>query len=384
MAKGLKYVAYYDNGANYAENRYYSLAAADKIDYICSALNRNGIDVEIVSACGTIDRRGYQGKFVQLTEQTSLTLLPTIGRRSKPMRLLKYIAMQLHLFRYLWRHTTQDVPVLAYHSLGYAHTLWLLKKLKRFRLILEVEEIYADVSGHTSERKREMLLFRAADGFLFPSQLLNDSINHSGKPSAIVSGSYQAEEMRKCRHRNLITHVIYAGTFDPRKGGAAASAAAAEFLDENYHMHIIGFGKDCDKENLLGVIAETGKKTTCNVTFDGLLSGEDYVSFIQSCDIGLSTQNPDAVFNATSFPSKVLSYMANGLRVVSIRIPVVEKSAVGDLITYYDEQSPKSIADAIRSVDFSIPYDSRKRIKDLDARFLQDLRQLIEAVSEVN
>ena len=123
-------------------------------------------------------------------------------------------------------------------------------------------------------------------------------------------------------------------------------------------------------------ISQRGKAT---VTYDGLLSGEDYIRFIQACDIGLSTQNPDEAFNATSFPSKVLSYMANGLRVVSVRIKAVETSAVGDMITYYDEQTPESIAKAIMSVDMSQPYDSRMRIAELDEQFQRELKKLIEA-----
>ena len=126
-------------------------------------------------------------------------------------------------------------------------------------------------------------------------------------------------------------------------------------------------------------VAAMSAKGAAKVTYDGLLSGEEYIRFIQACDIGLSTQNPDAAFNDTSFPSKVLSYMANGLRVVSVRIKAVETSAVGDMITYYDEQTPEGIARAIMSVDMAQPYDSRKRIAELDKQFQKELKQLIEA-----
>ena len=102
------------------------------------------------------------------------------------------------------------------------------------------------------------------------------------------------------------------------------------------------------------------KSQKAKITYDGLLSGEEYIKFIQSCDIGLSTQNPNGKYNDTSFPSKILSYMANGLRVVSVRIPVVEESGIGKCVCYYDEQTPENIAKAIKSIDFSEEYDSRK------------------------
>jgi hypothetical protein len=110
------------------------------------------------------------------------------------------------------------------------------------------------------------------------------------------------------------------------------------------------------------------------------LTGEAYIEFIQSCDIGLSTQDPNAAFNATSFPSKILSYMANGLKVVSIRIPAIEQSAVGDMLFYYDEQTPEQIAKAILSVDMSAEYDSRKLILELSKKFQCDLEKLMEAL----
>ena len=125
-------------------------------------------------------------------------------------------------------------------------------------------------------------------------------------------------------------------------------------------------------------ILEIDEKSKAHVSYDGLLSGEEYIRFIQSCDIGLSTQNPDAAFNATSFPSKILSYLSNGLRVVSIRIPAIEGSDVGDKLFYYDEQTPKQIADAILSVDMAQAYDSRSDIVDLSNKFQNELMLMMK------
>ena len=156
-----------------------------------------------------------------------------------------------------------------------------------------------------------------------------------------------------------------------------AAVAAGEFLSENYHLHILGQGKEMDKRYLLEKIEEVSKKSKCIITYDGLKSGEEYIRFIQSCDIGLSTQNPNAAFNETSFPSKVLSYLANGLRVVSIRIKALEQSAVNDLLFYYDENSPQAIAEAIKGINLEAVYDSRKCIIELSKGFMQTIDCLI-------
>uniref|UniRef100_UPI003AB757CC hypothetical protein n=1 Tax=Faecalibacillus intestinalis TaxID=1982626 RepID=UPI003AB757CC len=170
---------------------------------------------------------------------------------------------------------------------------------------------------------------------------------------------------------------VYAGTFDPRKGGVSAATAAGEYLDKNFHIHILGFGSEEEKKILVKQIEEVNSKNGAVVTMDGLLSGEEYTKFLQSCDAGFSTQNPDANFNDTSFPSKVLSYLSNGLRVVSVRIKALEESKVGNLLYFYDGNDPKSIAETIKSINFDKDYDSREFISQLDKEFTESLKKIL-------
>ena len=69
--------------------------------------------------------------------------------------------------------------------------------------------------------------------------------------------------------------------------------------------------------------------------------------------------------------------MANGLRVVSVRIDPIVYSGVGDLIYYYEEQTPEKIAEAILSVDFSQEYNGRERIQKLDFEFAENIKGLL-------
>ena len=125
-------------------------------------------------------------------------------------------------------------------------------------------------------------------------------------------------------------------------------------------------------------IAEVQKTAECTLTYDGLKSGEEYIQFLQKCQIGLCTQIPNAKYTETSFPSKVLVYLANGLRVLSVRIPAVEQSSVGDMLFYYDEQKPEKIAEAIQSIDVTQLYDSRERLKQLDEKAKNDIQKLVK------
>ncbi len=378
----IQYISYYGN-EKCREKRAYTLSATNKMDYIASAMRACGENVEIVSMSQSTE--GCAKSYTYTNDGVTVRMLASLNASNKLCRPCNRIWMRWQLFWHLLRQK-KGAHILVYHSLGYMKTIALAKKIRKLRLILEVEEIYGDVIGNPKVVKRELSFFRLADRYIFPTQLLDEKINKEKKPSAIIHGTYQVEPDRKCNifdddlqsdgKRNI--HCVYAGTFDPRKGGAAAAAAAAAFLPSNYHIHILGFGSEADTEAMKNKIEELSKHSSASVTYDGLLSGEEYIRFIQSCDIGLSTQNPDAAFNATSFPSKILSYMANGLRVVSIRIPAIENSAVGNCLYYYDRQTPEEIAKAIMAVNISDDYDGRKIISQLDERFQRELAALLE------
>lgn len=385
--KKIYYIGYYSDPSGNSKRK--TAPAADtKMDYIISSLKKVGYDVEVLSFCVDDDRKsvfekksGYEiekngTRVVFFTNYTSkFRILRVIGRVLSWIKIRKYLCKKC---------LGNESKIVIYHSLGLLKVIDLFDKKKK-RFILEMEEIYADVIGKTKLRKKEVAAAHKANGYIFPTKMLNSEINDENKPFVIIHGTYQVEMDRKCRifNENLqtdgdkIIHCVYAGTFDPRKGGAAA-AAAAEFLPDDYHIHILGFGSDEEIRNMKDCISKVAKKSSAKVSYDGLLTGEDYIKFIQSCDIGLSTQNPDAAFNATSFPSKILSYLANGLRVVSIRIPAIEQSDVGDKLFYYDEQTPDQIANAILSVDMSQEYDSRRLIEQLSESFERELVEVLE------
>ena len=82
----MKYVAFYDTPENKAEGRSYQLSAVNKINYICTVLNRLGHHVEIISPSVTENRKGCKGKVVDLSEGVSLKLFSCMGMGSLPKR----------------------------------------------------------------------------------------------------------------------------------------------------------------------------------------------------------------------------------------------------------------------------------------------------------
>lgn len=378
----MKYLAYYDTPDNSAENRNIVLAATNKVTYICDAINRAGKTVEIISASGTWNKKGCKGKTVQISDGTSLKLFSCIGTGLLPIRVLGRILLKLKLFLYLLCQIKRNETVIVYHSVAYARMVTLLRKLRNFRLILEVEEIYADVNSREKDRKKEYQVFAVADAFIFPAERLNQKLNTKGKPYTLICGTYQEEPDRNCRFEEIAAqgkiHCVYAGTFDPRKGGAQMAIRAAQYLPENYHMHVLGFGSTRDMQQTMELLEQVKQKCRCDITYDGCLKGEEYIRFLQSCQIGLSTQNPNAAFNDTSFPSKILSYMANGLQVVTVRIPVVEESPVGQWMHFFEKATPEAVAQAIMNVKLDIANDGRTDLRALDKEFVKNIKNLLE------
>ncbi len=384
--KKIYYIGYYSDPSGNSKRK--TAPAADtKMDYIISSLKKVGYDVEVLSFCVDDDRKSFFGKksgyeiekngtrVVFFTNYTSkFRILRVIGRALSWIKIRKYLCKKC---------LGNESKVVIYHSLGLFKVIDLFDKKKK-RFILEMEEIYADVIGKTKLRKKEIAAAHKANGYIFSTKLLDEIINTDSKPSIIIHGTYQIDQDRNCNifkeslqgQSDSIIHCVYAGTLDPRKGGAAA-AAATEFLPDGYHIHILGFGSEKQIQDMKDLISSVSSQSKARITYDGLLSGEDYIRFIQSCDIGLSTQDPTAAFNATSFPSKILSYLANGLRVVSIKIPAIEESAVGDMLYYYTKQTPEEIANAIKSVNIDEYYNSRERISKLSNSFERELKTLL-------
>lgn len=381
------YLGYYDTQENISENRSYVLAASNKMDYIAKSLVNIGESVNIISASETRNYgKLYHGRKQKISENITLKLLPSMLSSFRPLRLMLRILFKVQLLLYLLFTIRRNETIIVYHSLEYMNIVRLIKRLKNVVLILEVEEIYGDVSANKRIKAKELSLFRLADSFIFATEKLNHIANPTNKPNVTIYGVYDTAPTKNVNKDDGKVHVVYAGTFDPRKGGAATSIDVAKVLDGSFHIHILGFGNKKEVEAVKNQIAETVKVTEATITYDGLLKGDDYINFIQSCNIGLSTQNPNAKFNNTSFPSKILSYLSNGLKVVTIKIPVVSESALSSELFFYTEATPIAVAQAIieaartpKNADIS-----HQLLNKLDHKFKAELQELLKGRSKIS
>lgn len=374
--KEIKYIGFYDLPDS-KRKRVSHLAATNKMDYICDAIINAGFAVHLVSPSWTVK----EGAFKWLPQETrqlkghkKITFCPNFVTSNKITRNLKIVFSLVWLFFWLLLNTRKGEKLLMYHVQWLSLPVIWAKKLIGFHLVLEVEEIYGDVSAiHTYFNKLEKDIIKVADDYLLSTDLLVEKISVD-KPYTVIYGSYSVYPQLDTPPDDGKIHLLYAGIVDTHKAGAFNAVNAARYLSDKYVLHIIGFGAI----NLLRKeIEEVNTLKGCRVVYDGLISGEEYIRYCQRCHIGLSTQNVEGEYLESSFPSKILSYLGMGLNVVSGKIECVIQSAVGGMVNYYTENSYIAISLAIKNTTIENSATNLEVIKELNKKFIQKLREEI-------
>lgn len=373
--KEIKYLAYYAPQDDSQQRASHILAHYYFITYVVEQLNYLGYSVKIISANRTKSKTSFYGRRLdKIRDNFTIQFLPTFPKRNIIAKLLDIIALKLSVFIELLK-CKKDDDVIVYHATSYMTEVKLAHRFKKFKWIHYVGEIYGDVNLSRKLKDKEMRCFKEADAFIFATEFLDKIINKKNKPFAVLYGAYRNEPIIAQKTNDGRVHCVYAGTFDSRKGEARQSVLAASYLPDNYVVHICGFGLEEDTNIIKKLIedAEPGK-----VIFEGRLFGDDFTNLLQKCDIGLFTPIADAKFNESDFPSKIFTYMTNGLRVVSARVEPVEQSPIGQVMYFYDGNDPKSIASAIQKVKFDDNYDSRAIVTMVEKEFRRQFNELLK------
>ena len=218
------------------QNRKVFLSAVNKIDYIIDCIINAGNTVTVVSFADSADAENKKGEFKQLKDGLFLKTFFSLGNKNVFARVIGRSLLKLSYLLYLIKTVKPGDVVLAYHSPFYLSSLKLLKKIRHCKIISEFEEVYADLSGSSRLRKKELNFCKCVDAFVFPTELLNNAVNTLNKPYVTVHGIYKSQEKLSDKHNDGKTHCVYAGIFDKRKGCLTA-VESAQYLDEKYHLH---------------------------------------------------------------------------------------------------------------------------------------------------
>lgn len=373
-----KYICYYSYSCRKEERRNLN-SAVTKIDYIVSILNRLGYGVDIISKTPQSSERFSPslGFVCKIGDNNYVRHFASLGcRKNKFLYILSRVINTFHFFFWLLFNTKRGEQILVYHSLGYCISLSIISKIKGVRLIGEIEEFYEDVMGggaftHFSEE----LFVNSCDSYIFPTQLLRDKVSKE-KQSVVIHGVYKVEERVCFPDDDGKVHVVYGGSLSKDKGCIEA-AKSVKYLPKEFFVHICGNGANNEIRRISEVINGLREEGYNNISYEGALSSVDYKLFIQKCHIGLCTQNPHAAFTSTSFPSKILIYLSNGLKVVSINIPSIRETAIASNIDFFNDQTPEAIANAIIMSSRAKPNSSIELLRSLDEEAVTDIKDLL-------
>jgi len=378
----IKYVAYYVPEGMEKENRVSNPAGVNVMDYM-KDVYASCDEVEILAPCRTQNKKGrYKKKEFDLNERIKYKAPATYGFRTIFGKVLNNLKAKLWLFNQLVFKTKKTDTVIVYHSPFIMGVVKIAKRLKGFTLIQEIREIYGDIwkSGNRL-KKKEFKYFSIADKYIFATAQLDNLINVKKKRSVLAPGIYKNERIIVEKFSDGKIHLVYAGNLNKAKGGAGVAIDIARKLSDKYVMHVLGGGTPQQIAEFQAELSQVN--STCEIVYEGIKRGDDFLMFLQKCHIGLSTQRLDGNFNATSFPSKILTYMANGLVVVSSKIEAVYNSPIGDSIYYYDGADIEKISALIEKIDLDKAKSYANKLDELNAQLKSDFSMLIINEGEI-
>ena len=370
------YVAFYTPEEE-RENRISNYACEDKVDYICDVLGSLGENVTILSNAKSV-KKIQKRKVIIKNDNKKIVLFSCLPKTNIFVHAIDAFWGCLQLWAYLLFHVKKDDIVIVYHSLGYRRLIDFARVLNRFKYILEVEELYQYIDEANNYKKKEGNIFKKPNGFIFSNDIIKERINKHNKPSVVINGIYKNSPRLFDGPLNTkdCIRVVYAGSLSKQKG-VDYVIKSAEFLGEEFEIRIIGFGTDNDLSRIREVIDSTRKKTKASLSYDGVLKGNEYNGYLQKCRIGVCIQDPSDEFNLYEFPSKIFSYLSNGLSVVVNRLQQIERSQIRSFVTVSEDTSPQSIADAIKRACLNTPKNNTI-LDSLNDRFSRELGLLLK------
>ncbi len=380
--KSICYVGFYSDEAVSYEKRYSAPSAVNKMNYIASSLIRVGHNVRILSPSWSKTKKFayYSGRTTSSKDGIRVKYPSTF---SSPGRVLEFFSRYyslLWLFIMLIFNAHKETHVVLYHSTFLYFPILCAKKICRFTLILEVEEIYHLFTKSIKEREDRMLSM--ADGYLFANKGIKKYLTKEKdkkKPFIVVNGEYNIKKETKIKSKDdQFIKVVFAGNIEHVRRGAFNAVSCAKYLSDKYRVYIIGFGAERDISVLNKKIKQVNDLLGYKkCEYFGVKHGAEYDQFLFDCDIAINPQELNKRYMQFAFPSKILSYLNHNLRTVTTQLETISDSEFSDLVIMVPNPSPQKFAEAIMKVNLLEPFDPVSRINKADLTFLDNLKLLV-------
>lgn len=374
----IKYIGFYDSPTK-SNERVHSLAGVNKMNYISDVLVKAGFKINIVSpSWGEYEitkNENLKPKQIILDNNKKITFFPTLKITNQFFKYIKIIYSLTYLLLWLIRHVRKNEKILVYNSPTLPFPLLIAKAIKRFSIILEVEEIHSEVWKSNFFFKRwEWKLINASDYYICASDLLATKLGVD--KCLVVYGSYNLPQKNKCHLKKTEINIVYAGAIETTRGGAYKSIECLKHLDQNYTLHICGYGNN----RQIDIISEFIKKTNQTLgreacLYHGKLLGKQFSNLLYSCDIALNPQN-EGDYMSSAFPSKILTYLSHNLHILSTNIESIKASKLASYINFSKDDSSLEIAKTIQKINVDVRNDNYKLLHNLEENLIEDFKLL--------
>ncbi len=380
MKKRIKYIGFFD-APIWSGKRKAVLSANNKMTYLIEKINSLGQNVDIYSTSWITQSNGHkqERKITNFLGDNTVRFTPSSIFFSKGSSLINSIMTILWLSKSLIKGVKKEEEIIVYHSLFLFIPIYLVKKIKKCKIILQVEEKYTSVwSGSKIDTIIEQKMFQLADKLILASSGLIHEIAYE-KKFILFHGVYRSkyESVKSTISSNEI-NLLYSGEIETLRNGSFNSLKIMKYLPNNYSLSILGNGNEKDLKTIKLEIEAVNKSLNRNACkYYGVLTGAEYDRFLFRCDIGLNPQEIGDYMD-TAFPSKILDYMTHGLTVVSSEIESIKNSEVGELISLVRTTKPESFSDVITKLCLKKTAGKTSELELLDRNFQHNLRGFLQ------
>lgn len=389
MSKKIKFICHYDIKKNSHINRNYALSAVNKIDYLVSLLNVLGYNVEIISLSSTRNPKSYKGEKISYNNNL-VRFFFSVAWKTKIHKFASNMYMRFAIFTYLLLYAKRNETVFVYHSMQYSKILYLIKKVKRLKFILELEELYSDVVQKVGFNTERSLISRA-DYYILSTEGIREKLGLSMNKSIIYYGPYNLNFVYDSNNSNYVVKkefsdkikIIYSGTFDIRKGVLNAIEMAL-YLNEDYSLSILGFGTSEEIKLVKSKVLSVQSMTKCKIVYVGKLIGAEYYNYLSQCDVGINPQAINNEFNNTSFPSKILAYLACQLNVITTDLKEISDSDLSNILHFSKSDSPRDLASAILKMKLISKEQIKKHLSIKEVKLMSELNKILDERGDLN
>lgn len=255
---------------------------------------------------------------------------------------ISYFLTILGLVHILFRYSrTKERVIIFYNRLPAYSCFLIVAKILRYKLFLDLED--GQVSSHLKYKRVTSQIYTyifdrfCSDGVILASEKLRSFARQ--KNSLVYYGVINSSSYVNTWGGSVI-RCLFSGSLSVQTGSDTL-CRAIEIIGQsypNYHdmieFNITGYGESLDK-----FIEVAKNQNFLRVFVHGRLGLPQYKSLLENSHVGLSLKLVDGPLDKSTFPSKVIEYVENGLLLVSTDISDV-KHLFGDSAVIIPNNDP--------------------------------------------